>query len=469
MKKYFFLCAILFSFSSHAQQINFNQYYNFGNQYFNCYDFNITSDSCYLLAGYVGGSTGGKYFLMKTDSMGDTLWMRTGIDSLSNTFVGKKIIELENKNYLLFSNRYSSTNRLLVSEYSVTGQLLYESFLFPNNIDIASYSAIKVFNEIYLTAYSSDSNGSHNLLITLDSSFNAVDIDTITDFQPSDISESIIVTSDTLLICAGLAYDSSISQNVSAIAKFDHSHHLQLLKYFADTSSASITSIKSAITHTATASIFRWASTPKIDFVTLDNNLDSVNIYSFQANSLANSIMELSDSSFIVAISYDSSVLVKKISSSSVEIWENEIPNPHQEIKLSGLNSNWRNELILGGWSDDGVQFPHISFLSNLTDSTLFNNIPLVKNKMELDAYLYPNPTNGILNIVLNNEPNKLPLINVNSLLGEEIIGFTTTSEQNLFKTKITFSFDKALPRGIYFILISNEQTTIVKKFILTN
>src|SRR5436190_1442808 len=132
---------------------------------------------------------------MKTDSTGDTLWMRTCIDSLTNTFLGKKIIELENKNYLLFSNRYSSTNRLLVSEYSATGQLIYQSFLFPVNIDIALLSAIKGYNEIYLTAYSLDTNGVNiNLLITLDSTFGIISTDTIYNFQPSDISEGMVLT-----------------------------------------------------------------------------------------------------------------------------------------------------------------------------------------------------------------------------------------------------------------------------------
>jgi hypothetical protein len=84
----------------------------------------------------------------------------------------------------------------------------------------------------------------------------------------------------------------------------------------------------------------------------------------------------------------------------------------------------------------------------------------LLSNKM----LVYPNPTEGILNIEFNNFDNRFTSLSIVNILGDEIY------EEELDNTIIKYSKKLDLSKyshGIYFVKFSSIEEVLTKKLIL--
>ena len=86
--------------------------------------------------------------------------------------------------------------------------------------------------------------------------------------------------------------------------------------------------------------------------------------------------------------------------------------------------------------------------------------LELNSNKM----LVYPNPTNGILNIEFNNFDNRYTSLSIVNILGDEVY------KEQLENTSIKYSNQLDLSEysnGIYFVKFSSIEKVITKKLIL--
>lgn len=117
------LCAEWHSMT--AQQLDLAKYYfNDWSLSTFSYDMAITSDNKILFTGgaYVfHGDT--RYFLMKLDSNGDTLWFKTD-DPTGLLSEGYAVKEISNGNYVVAVKKYSAHTCLYIVVYDSNGNLL---------------------------------------------------------------------------------------------------------------------------------------------------------------------------------------------------------------------------------------------------------------------------------------------------------------------------------------------------------
>jgi hypothetical protein len=77
---------------------------------------------------------------------------------------------------------------------------------------------------------------------------------------------------------------------------------------------------------------------------------------------------------------------------------------------------------------------------------------------------VYPNPTNGIVNIKINNPNAKDVTIEITDIMGKTINKFTKDCDNALCEETIDLS---NLDNGIYFLKITNGENHIMKKLLI--
>ncbi len=89
---------------------------------------------------------------------------------------------------------------------------------------------------------------------------------------------------------------------------------------------------------------------------------------------------------------------------------------------------------------------------------TLINEIVFSESSVSI----YPNPTDGIINVELSMITEELSRISISNILGEEVLKMTKTSN------KFTLNANN-LTGGVYFISINCDGKTVTKKIIINN
>ena len=119
---------------------------------------------------------------------------------------------------------------------------------------------------------------------------------------------------------------------------------------------------------------------------------------------------------------------------------------------------NWQNPTATGGtWQN---WFVVNGSFSVTTNATAINCITtgLKNNSSNEDMFnLYPNPTNGIINILLTNIDAKK--VSIKTILGETVYQATVQKSQLLIDLS-------RFANGIYFLEVENTHTTLIKKII---
>jgi hypothetical protein len=98
------------------------------------------------------------------------------------------------------------------------------------------------------------------------------------------------------------------------------------------------------------------------------------------------------------------------------------------------------------------VSLPRTSFTETTPEQQLDNEL-----KQNNSLSIYPNPSEGIINVLTNQEIDKLVVYNQNGQQVVSLIGFTSNMEVNLTNQ----------PKGMYFIVAYTKETIYRDKIIL--
>jgi hypothetical protein len=87
-------------------------------------------------------------------------------------------------------------------------------------------------------------------------------------------------------------------------------------------------------------------------------------------------------------------------------------------------------------------------------------NLPDAENQL----LLYPNPSNGTINVILKGFPGNYVKIGIVNIEGQTILFKTFHADENVFYKTLNLT---TLPKGLYFITVNTNQKHIVKKLII--
>ena len=115
---------------------------------------------------------------------------------------------------------------------------------------------------------------------------------------------------------------------------------------------------------------------------------------------------------------------------------------------------------------EESLELEYSTTISTMNGSNNFNNSNVQFNTTTIDVNIFPNPTNGIVNIGINLIEKGHLSIYVTNSFGQTS---TTLMNNNLLSSGIyKFSFDLSkLDKGVYFIKVQTEKNIIVKKLII--
>lgn len=174
-----------------------------------------TSDAGLVLSGEITNNNGtGNGFLIKTDSVGDTLWTYTLNPNTSSNII--KVIP-ENGNFLLIGNIDIGINNwmIFISNFTNSGILNWQATLIDSNVTV--FSAVRSQDKGFaLACVRSDSTGDKQIIIKTDSlgvKFWELEVPLSTLYIPTDI----ITTNDSNFVVTG--YSSLTSINAIHLTK----------------------------------------------------------------------------------------------------------------------------------------------------------------------------------------------------------------------------------------------------------
>jgi hypothetical protein len=77
---------------------------------------------------------------------------------------------------------------------------------------------------------------------------------------------------------------------------------------------------------------------------------------------------------------------------------------------------------------------------------------------------LYPNPSDGNINIILKGFPGGNVKIGIINIEGQTLLLKTFYSDENEFHKTLNLT---TLPKGVYFVIVNTNQKVMVKKLII--
>jgi hypothetical protein len=195
--------------NSNGDSIWSKQYYRNDQQEQFPFSFSETSDSGLILSGEITNNNGtGNGFLIKTDSVGDTLWTYTlNPNTSSNIF---KVISA-NGSFFLIGNMDMGFNdwKIIISNHTNSGIINWQATLNETNLTV--FSAVRSQDGGFaLACMRSDSLGDKEIILKTDSlgvKLWELEIPLTTLYLPTDI----ITTSDSSLVVTGYSNLTSIN------------------------------------------------------------------------------------------------------------------------------------------------------------------------------------------------------------------------------------------------------------------
>jgi hypothetical protein len=455
VKKYLIIIFLVLasSFSLLCQTVSFNKDYNYAGQYFISSDFIVTQDSNYVVVGMEGSSAINGYFIMKINPFGDTLWYRQHYDTLLYFHIaGKKIIEVRKDHYLLISRVQS--NMILLSEFDKNGNKSYEQQLNYNQKSLSLGSAVKVDNHLFMTMTIQDSSADFRALMKLDTMLNILSVHDLHSFYPDSGPEVMIKYSTNNIILSGSLFDSLLNSYVPALIQIDTAGQLIRSLILPDTGTCIINSVKSVHSNSILFTEYIFSNGIIANNLFLLDSLFNNQLLVQQQPSLTDykSCSQSSDSLYYFTYPSANTAnveIIEKVDSIGNTLWTGSIPVTNPEIIMSGMKLNWNNEIIICGWSGDGVHSSHNTFLAVIIDTMKFTNLTVIKNDVA-QIRIFPNPTTGIFSIAYSiNTPAK-SCIEIFSPLGEkllmkELYSNSNSTEVDLSEFKLAIYFYKII------------------------
>lgn len=460
------LIYLVFPTSIDAQEIEINKTYDYS-IYFVAHDLLVDQrDSSYYLSGTIGSSSVQNYFLLKTNIYGDTIWLRTDIDTASSGIYGLKVLLNDRGNIVVMSRKDDNNTGILFSEYNAGGIHISDNLFNIPNCNFYPSSFCYINNKAYVFAFEYDTAFVGGTLLTFDSTYSNPLINRFPNFSAINSSQTLLVTSDPKLAVCGDIFDSTSNQTQPAVCYVDTLGNIYNTTIFPDTGYCHFNSIKGLSNNRFCLSkdFHNSISGYKTQFLTLDSSFTIIDSIDFNDYTNYSSSEEILNHSNYFALTFDSSVFVFKEDSQSTAVNFQTITIPNQEVTLSGICKNFENQLVLFGVGTDGGVGSHSTFLLIISDTSNYLSINNEANNFD-DITVFPTVlTQNIINFSSSrfSTVNSIKLINNSGQLL-----FHSNLKQTLEPYKTTsFQFPTSIPNGIYYLIINTNQSHIYKLII---
>jgi hypothetical protein len=289
----------------------------------------------------------------------------------------------------------------------------------------------------------------------IDSNANIINVKSIAPFKSFGGPESIIQYGNSNLICTGQLFDSLLNANVPAIIQIDTSGQLMRTLMLPDTGFSNIQCIKPAMNGGILFTEHVYLNGIRTERLCL---LDSLFNYQTLAQHQPSwgtntSCIQGSDSLFYFSYSGNGE-LIEKIDSNGNVLWSASIPVSNLEIYLSGLKINWNNEVVIGGWSGDGVHSSHNTFLATVIDTMNFTSVEGIINSDESRFSVFPNPSTGLITVTYTINGDAKGYIEIISPLGEKLLTNLLNSNVN----SIQMNLSDFKPSIYFYKIVVNDE-----------
>jgi len=450
----------LSSYDIHAQNCNFIKYYfdyiPSGFKSFHAADLIHTSDNAFVMVGTVYSTTTGgvNYFILKTNSFGDTLWYRENSSIFLNDAL--YVIETSDSCYILATN----LTQIHLVKYDKNGNFIWERFQAPGSPSPSNSfyynSVIEVNSAIYVFAIDQYPNGFQKGIL-FKTNLNGDSLMTLYDtpFLCGYNNNSTLLYDNDKIAIGGHAYDSLNSYYVSKFFIIDITGIVLHEKVIHDQSEDFGFLLKQS--HDSLYYFLSMGSSSAL------YKLDSLgNIIWFNDNIPVdvNSSLCLPDTNLIlITSSVDGQTYLSSSGQYSFTSTLNcpfGIDRQFSKALISG------NELILGGMAQDTSTLKYGCFIAKFDVNTLTS---LSDNEDEKHVILYPNPVRPGEKLYIYTQGMIMEEINVFDLMGRKVENISSLKEQYF---SLLVRPDKH-PPGYYIVFIKDKNGLMIKRSFIVN
>jgi len=464
----------------------------------------------FIVAGYIFNSAAQQtdFYLMKTDSVGDTLWTKTIGGSLDD--VARCVIEAGDGGVVAVGESKSFNSSVYSDFYIVktaaNGNLLWSKAYGKSNGDAEAYAVQQATDGGYIIGGSFLLNSGHNLLLVKTSPTGFLSWIKTFDLGGDESIQSIEMTPDSGFVVTGTSYQSG--STYFFLIKFDkngtviwhrkyndalngslycYSVHLTLDKGYIITGGIdnnagqshvvliktdSLGYINWAKTYGGTGYDYGWEAQQTFDtgyvvagktnsfglgydnayVVKTDSsgNLKWSKIYGGNWNNYFYSIKQTTDSGFIQTGLFDNTVVSGLCLAKTDSLGNSHCPYENDvstNVDTLSLQASFDTEVIVPGGGYQTIASPTIGNVSDSGFVCIYTGINEIECIRPFE--LYPNPMTTYCRIEMKNFIKNTELI-VTDLLGKAIIKKTMTGVKMDLKVN--------LERGFYFVTLMNSE-----------
>lgn len=463
--------------SSQAQTIAFQKIYGCSTASGNDLGQSVsqTSDAGYILAGFSDGFGNGAndIYLVKTDSLGDTLWTKTYgtinedyAYSVQQTFDGGYVIVGNSDNSITHSNV------VLLKTFS-NGNLQWYKTYIDTNYESAS-SVWQTSDGGYILT------GTTTIATPLDYHINLIKANSNGDtlwtrrYGVFTQGNSVQQTSDGGYIIAGNIYNSISKQNIYLIKTNSNGDTIWTKKYGGSKDDQSY-SVRQTMDggYIITGYTESFSALRQIYLIKANSNGDTLwtkIINNQNSGGIGMSVVQISDGYVVTGFGGDISaqtndVYLIKTDSNGDTLWTKTYGGTNNDYGYSLQQTADRGYVILG-FTESYDNYDHYYLIK--TDS-LGNTIPfppvgIADQKEEItEIHIYPNPFIAQAHLILPKEieTNRETELIIYDIMGNETARAVVTSQNALIERG-------NLPAGMYFCkVISNNMLIVAGKFIV--
>ena len=403
----------------------------------------ITSDNKILFTGgaYVfHGDT--RYFLMKLDTNGDTLWFKTD-DPTGLLSEGYAVKEISNGNYVVAVKKYSAHTCLYIVVYDANGNLLSQQ-AYLDTLDLGICNFFENNGYLFFICNRIISSQYQTRIVKTDLFGNFISTYIDTTFRAFEFTSSSCFQDNSFLV-TGISLDSSSNFVQPIVAKLDFNGNLLWKKSYplpGNVVGRQICSINNG------DFLFAASSSSNIEIFKIDSLGNE--IWHFPLPLLDYSIISPDSSRFLVTSGeltlhwYDTngSLINSQLLSIPLNVDLTKTILHDEKLYYCGINSSGSTNIL------------NSSFLAIVTDSTLINRIP--QQEINIDQ-IYPSICVPGQTIYFTGTTNSKLSVQIYDLQGKVID--LSEHVQNVRQGKYSFKLSDSIEEGIYIISITSNNS----------